>query len=49
LSPEIALVLWRKEIEQSSNQLLSAGYMRDDLRLEKIEELPKMISMLLAE
>jgi hypothetical protein len=47
LSPQTVLVLSRGEIEKSENQLLSAGYKRDALRLEQLEELPKMIGMLL--
>jgi hypothetical protein len=48
LSPQAALVLCHREIEHSENQLFSAGYNRESLRLKKIEELPKMIGMLLA-
>jgi len=48
LSPETAQVLCRKEIEKSSNQLLSAGYQREDFRLNKIVGLPEMVDRMLA-
>lgn len=47
LSCETALVLCRKEIERSENQLLLSGYSRKVLHLDKIEELPEMIKILL--
>jgi hypothetical protein len=47
ISSPTAFVLCQKEIAHSENELISAGYSRDVLRVQKIEDLPAIIGRLL--